>query len=126
MVTATNRRGDPLDEYVALFVVLRDVQALQFLVTRDAQTHGDVQDLEQHDVASPAKTQVATVAMICAVRTVPPSSRPSFCPLPRSHTVRVAKMPVRMAPRVPPKPCTPNASSESSYPSLCFMTEQVK
>ena len=24
------------------------------------------------------------------------------------------------------QPCTPNASSESSYPSLCFMTEQVK
>ena len=44
-----------------------------------------------------------------------PYSRPSP---PASFTSLVAKMPVAIAPQVPPTPCTPTTSSESSYPSF--------
>jgi len=55
-----------------------------------------------------------TVAEIWRPNTVPPSMSPNGLPFPMSHTARVAKTPVRMAPKVPPTPCTPKASSESS------------
>src|SRR5688572_20672449 len=41
-------------------------------------------------------------------------------------TSLVAKRPVRRAPIVPPTPCTPKASSESSYPSLALRTATAK
>src|SRR5688572_4698462 len=34
--------------------------------------------------------------------------------------------PVRMAPRMPPMQCTPNTSSESSYPSIFLSPEQAQ
>src|SRR5688500_18390055 len=37
-----------------------------------------------------------------------------------------AKTPVSTAPSVPPTPCTPNASSESSYPSMCLSVVAAK
>src|ERR1019366_8602166 len=41
-------------------------------------------------------------------------------------TSLVANTPVRSAPRVPPQPCTPKASSESSYPSFCLTLATMK
>ena len=38
----------------------------------------------------------------------------------------VAKTPVRIAPTVPPAPCTPKASSVSSYPNLLFTAVTMK
>src|ERR1700693_181664 len=43
-----------------------------------------------------------------------------------SLTALVAKTPVRRAPRVPPAPCTPNASRVSSYPNLLFTAVTMK
>ena len=44
-----------------------------------------------------------------------PSSRPVALPAPRIGLIALlAKTPVRIAPSVPPAPCTPKASSESS------------
>src|SRR6202041_3492772 len=37
-----------------------------------------------------------------------------------------ANKPVKRAPIVPPAPCTPNASSESSYPKIPFTTTTMK
>src|SRR5258706_12148875 len=49
----------------------------------------------------------------------PASFRPSF-------TAFVANTPVRIAPIVPPAPCTPNASRESSYLNLLFTAVTMK
>src|SRR4051812_40519845 len=40
--------------------------------------------------------------------------------------VALANTPVRIAPSVPPTPCTPKASSESSYPNIAFTTVAAK
>src|SRR5579871_6655432 len=54
-----------------------------------------------------------------------PSTLPAASLSP-SLTALVANTPVRMAPRVPPAPWTPNASSESSYPNLLFTAVTMK
>src|SRR5208337_5404479 len=41
-------------------------------------------------------------------------------------TALEAKMPVSSAPRVPPAPCTPKASSESSYPNIALTLVTMK
>src|SRR5262245_39458755 len=40
-----------LDEYVALFSVLTDVQTLNFLVALDAETHSEIEDFQDHERA---------------------------------------------------------------------------
>src|SRR5580658_8666626 len=60
-----------------------------------------------------------------------PSIRPNPSVLPEpslrpSLTAMVAKTPVRIAPMVPPAPCTPNASSVSSYRNLLFTVVTIK
>ncbi len=44
----------------------------------------------------------------------------------RSLISLVANTPVRIAPTVPPMPCTPNASSASSYPNIAFTLATMK
>jgi hypothetical protein len=72
----------------------------------------DLTDPESPKVLAVARGR-DTVAEIWRPSTVPPSISPSAWPSPMSQTARVAKTPVRRAPKVPPTPCTPKASSES-------------
>src|SRR5215472_13916445 len=60
-----------------------------------------------------------------------PSTNPSDSSFPEeslklSFTALVAKTPVNRAPSVPPMPCTPKASSESSYPNFCFTAATIQ
>src|SRR6201996_597362 len=50
-----------------------------------------------------------------------PSKNPVALPAPKIALIpEFANRPVSSAPSVPPAPCTPNASSESSYPKMFF------
>src|SRR6186713_2502212 len=44
--------------------------------------------------------------------------------MPVPPSAGLTRMPVPMAPTMPPMQCTPNTSSESSYPNMCLTVEQ--
>ena len=94
------------------------VQANAFLLLGHAQADDDVDDLQDDergdDAEDPSDADGDELAFDDGAA-FDQAELGAGAPLrPMSQQARVANTPVRMAPSVPPTPCTPKASSESS------------
>src|SRR5207302_598551 len=107
---------------ISLFAVLRNVQSLQFVLFRYSYAGQQIHYLEQNNCSRQRERPRDQHAhQLVAHLAQWPSRPPTAFPAPKmGFTICCANTPVRSAPIVPPAPCTPNASSASSYPNAAF------
>src|SRR5882724_7247295 len=108
--------------------MLSNVQSIALVLFRDAHAGDHIRDLENQNRSEQCKSPRYEHADKLVADLAPVSVKaPAGLSAPKMGLITVcAKTPVSNAPIVPPAPCTPNASSASSYPKMALIFVTIR